>query len=111
MAEVLIPALEKQEQTVKNLKQNRFENLNPVAQKYQKLGALKEPTIIAGGALAAIGTAAIARKLFQMAEENRIKKEDPVEYLRYKHGDLATAREAMKKPEARNWQELSQFVK
>ena len=111
MAEVLIPALEKQEQTVKNLKQNRFENLNPVSQKYQKLGALKEPTIIAGGALAAIGTAAIARKLFQMAEENRIKKEDPVEYLRYKHGDLATAKEAMKKPEARNWQELSQFVK
>ena len=103
-------------------KQTRAEweaTLPKAAQQFQKLKDvniggksfdLREPTILAGGVLAAVGTAATARKLFQKAEERRVKKEDPVEYLKYKHGDFANAKEAMKQPEARNWQELSQFV-
>ena len=93
--------------------------LPKVTQQFQRLGDiniggksvdLREPALLVGGALAAVGTAATARKLFQKAEERRVKKEDPVEYLKYKHGDFANAKEAMKQPEARNWQELSQFV-
>ena len=103
-------------------KQTRAEweaTLPKAAQQFQKLKDvnirgksfdLREPAVLVGGAVAAIGTAAVARKLFQKAEERRIKKEDPVEYLKYKHGDFANAKEAMKQPEARNWQELSQFV-
>ena len=74
------------------------------------LGEQKDAAVLGAGALAAIGTAAVARKLFQTAAEKRIKKEDPVEYLRYKHGNFANAKEAMQQPEARNWQELSQYV-
>ena len=91
-------------------KQEWVETLPKAAQEFQKLGKFKEPALLAGGVLAAVGTAATARKLFQKAEENRIKKEDPVEYLKYKHGDFANAKEAMKQPEARNWQELSQSI-
>ena len=103
-------------------KQTRAEweaTLPKAAQQFQKLKDvnirgksfdLREPAVLVGGAVAAIGTAAVARKLFQKAEERRIKKQDPVEYLKYKHGDFAKAKEAMKQPEARNWQELSQFV-
>ena len=110
------------EDVVKEAGQTRAEwasKLPKAAQQFQKLENvnvagknfdLREPTLLAGGALAAIGTAAVARKLFQKAEERRIKKQDPVEYLKYKHGDFAKAKEAMKQPEARNWQELSQFV-
>ena len=48
---------------------------------------LKEPAIVAGGLLAAAGTAAVAKKLFQKAEQERIKKEDPLQYKKYKRGD------------------------
>jgi len=37
--------------------------------------------------LAAVGTAAVAKKLFQKAEQERIKKEDPLQYKKYKRGD------------------------
>ena len=33
------------------------------------------------------GTAAVAKKLFQKAEQERIKKEDPLQYKKYKRGD------------------------
>ena len=36
---------------------------------------------------AAVGTAAVAKKLFQKAEQERIKKEDPLQYKKYKRGD------------------------
>jgi len=48
---------------------------------------LKEPAILLGGTVAALGTAAVAKKLFQKAQEKRIKKEDPVQYEKYKRGD------------------------
>ena len=34
-----------------------------------------------------VGTAAVAKKLFQKAEQERIKKEDPLQYKKYKRGD------------------------
>ena len=38
--------------------------------------------------------------------EKRIQKEDPIEYLRYKHGSFKAAAEATGKPEAMSWQQL-----
>ena len=65
--------------------------LNIAGQKFQEFFAerpgLKEPAIIAGGLLAAAGTAAVAKKLFKKAEQERIKKEDPLQYKKYKRGD------------------------
>ena len=65
--------------------------LNIAGQKFQEFFAerpgLKEPAIIAGGLLAAAGTAAVAKKLFKKAEQERIKKEDPLHYKKYKRGD------------------------
>ena len=75
------------EKGLEDFKRIRFEGLSPVAKQFDKLGAFKEPAILAGGALAAVGTAAVAKKLFQKAEQERIKKEDPVQYEKYKRGD------------------------
>ena len=72
---------------IKNLKQARLEGLNPAAKEFQNLGAFKEPALLLGGTLAAVGTAAVAKKLFQKAEQERIKKEDPLQYKKYKRGD------------------------
>ena len=70
--------------------------LNIAGQKFQEFFAerpgLKEPAIIAGGLLAAAGTAAVAKKLFQKAEQERIKKEDPLQYKKYKRGDYTEER-------------------
>jgi len=103
-------------------KQTRAEwetTLPKAAQQFQKLKDvnirgksfdLREPALLVGGALAAVGTAATARKLFQKAEERRIKKEAPVEYLKYKHGNFEETKEALGKPEASTWKDLTQTV-
>jgi hypothetical protein len=62
------------------------------------------------GTAAAVGTAYVARKLMQKSAERRIKKENPVEYLKYKHGSLEQASQALGAPGARNWQQLAPLV-
>ena len=70
--------------------------LNIAGQKFQEFFAerpgLKEPALVAGGLVAAVGTAAIAKKLFKKAEQERIKKEDPLQYKKYKRGDYTEER-------------------
>jgi len=77
--------------TVDATKQYATRNLGKAGAKFQDAFArnpgLKEPAIILGGTLAALGTAAVAKKLFQKAEQERIKKEDPLQYKKYKRGD------------------------
>ena len=79
------------DQTVDATKQYATRNLGKAGAKFQDAFArnpeLKEPAIILGGTLAALGTAAVAKKLFQKAEQERIKKEDPLQYKKYKRGD------------------------
>jgi hypothetical protein len=62
------------------------------------------------GTAAAVGTAYVARKLMQKSAERRIKKENPVEYLKHKHGSLDQAKAALQQPEARSWQDLTSYV-
>ena len=88
MAEILGRKLKTKQDMFDASKKMRYEEmLSPAAQKFDKLGSLKEPAILLGGTLAAVGTAAVAKKLFQKAEQERIKKEDPLQYKKYKRGD------------------------
>ena len=79
--------IESAKQGLEDFKKIRLEGLSPAAKQFEKLGAFKEPAILAGGLAAAVGTAAVAKKLFQKAEQERIKKEDPLQYKKYKRGD------------------------
>lgn len=58
------------------------------------------------GTAAALGTAYVVKKLFEKSNEKRIKEENPVEYLKYKHGSLEQARDTLGVPGARSWNEL-----
>ena len=88
MTKIAEEKLKSAEDMLENMKQVRYDyDLSPAAQKFQKLGSLKEPALLLGGTLAALGTAAVAKKLFQKAEQRRIKKEDPLQYKKYKRGD------------------------
>ena len=74
-------------ETTKQAAEYAKRNFSKAAQQFQKLGQYKEPALVVGGLAAAVGTAAIAKKLFQKAEQERIKKEDPLQYKKYKRGD------------------------
>lgn len=67
--------------------------------------------IALAGTAAAIGTAAVVKKLMQKSAESRLKKENPVEYLKHKHGSLQQASEALGQPQAKSWNELTQYIK
>jgi hypothetical protein len=73
-------------------------------------------TATTAGVLAAgVGTAAlvshIAKKTLQKAADNRLKKDDPVEYLKHKHGSLEQASAALGQPGINSWQQLATYVK
>ena len=74
-------------ETTKKAAEYAKQNFSKAAQQFQKLGKYKEPALVVGGLAAAVGTAAVAKKLFQKAEQERIKKEDPLQYKKYKRGD------------------------
>ena len=80
-----------QDPDIQTLKDNvadfKKEAFSKAAQQFHKLGKYKEPALVVGGLAAAVGTAAVAKKLFQKAEQERIKKEDPLQYKKYKRGD------------------------
>ena len=67
--------------------------------------------LAAAGAAAALGTAYVTKKLLQKSAERRIKKENPVEYLKYKHGSLEQASTALGQPQAQSWQQLVPHIK
>jgi len=98
------------EQQLAQAKQLRAGELTGAAKQFEKLGPLRDPALLAAGTAAALGTAAVVKGLMAKAQERKVKKEDPVEYLKYKHGDFSTAAQALGQPEARSWQELSQYV-
>lgn len=98
--------LEKQTGLYEAAKQARREALPAIAQQFERLGPLKDPTLLAAGAITAGAVGLAAKKLFQKATEKRIQKEDPIEYLKYKHGSFQAAAEAVGKPQATSWQQL-----
>jgi len=77
----------------------------------EKLGGYTEPAILAAGAVTAAAVGHAAKKLFQKSAERRIKKENPVEYLKQKHGSLEQASTALGLPQAQSWQQLVPYIK
>jgi hypothetical protein len=77
----------------------------------EKLGGYTEPAILAAGAITAAAVGHVAKKLFQKSAERRIKKENPVEYLKQKHGSLEQASTALGQPQAQSWQQLVPHIK
>ena len=63
------------------------------------------------GVAAALGTGYAIKKTAQKINERRVKKQDPVEYLKYKHGDFASAKKALNQPKAKGYQDLVPYVK
>jgi hypothetical protein len=76
-----------------------------------KLGEYTDPAILLAGAATAATIGHVAKKLLQKSAERRLKKENPVEYLKHKHGSLEQASAALGQPEARSWQQLTPYVK
>ena len=77
----------------------------------EKLGGYTDPALLAAGAVTAATVGHVAKKLFQKSAERRIKKENPVEYLKHKHGSLEQASAALGLPEAQSWQQLVPHIK
>jgi len=77
----------------------------------EKLGEYTEPAILAAGAVTAAAVGHAAKKLFQKSAERRVKKENPVEYLKHKHGSLEQASTALGQPQAQSWQQLVPYIK
>ena len=77
------------------------------------LGGSQYRPYIAGavGVAAALGTGYAIKKTAQKINERRAKKQDPVEYLKYKHGDFASAKKALNQPKAKGYQDLVPYVK
>jgi hypothetical protein len=82
-----------------------------VAKVAEKLGGYTEPAILAAGAVTTAAVGYAAKKLFQKSAERRIKKENPVEYLKHKHGSLEHASTALGQPQAQSWQQLVPYIK
>ena len=77
----------------------------------EKLGGYTDPVILLAGAATAATVGHVAKKLLQKSAERRLKKENPVEYLKHKHGSLEQASAALGQPEVRSWQQLTPYVK
>jgi hypothetical protein len=77
----------------------------------EKLGKHTDTALLAAGAATATAVGMAAKKVFEKAAERRVKKEDPIEYLRYKHGSFQEAAEALGQPNAQSWQQLTPYVK
>ena len=81
-------------------------DLNIIQQAGQALGQYKNLAVAGAGIATALGVGYATKKALQKASEERIKKSNPVEYLKHKHGSLEAASAALGQPTARSWQEL-----
>jgi hypothetical protein len=77
----------------------------------EKLGKHTDTALLAAGAATAAAVGMATKKAFQKAAERRVKKEDPIEYLKHKHGSFQEAAQALGQPNAQNWQQLTPYVK
>ena len=104
------------------LRGNRKDSLSPgpspnqspkkVSEK-QPIGAPRLP-VAAGIVAAGLGAGYLAKKasqtVFNKQAENRLKKEQPVEYLKHKYGSFQSASEALGQPSVSSWQELTPYM-
>lgn len=90
------------------------EDLSDVARQLRKPEVINTPSIGTSLGLVAAGLGAgyLAKKasqgVFRQQAEERLKKEEPVEYLRNKYGSLQAAREQLQQPVS-SWEQLSSY--
>lgn len=79
----------------------------------EAIGAPKLATA-AGLVAAGLGVGYLTKKAvqagFNKQAEERLKKEQPVEYLKHKYGSFQSASELMEQPTARSWEELTPYM-
>ena len=86
--------------------------LEEVSQK-EAIGAPRLP-VAAGIVAAGLGAGYLAKKASQAAfnkqAETRLRKEQPVEYLKNKYGSFQSASQALGQPPVSSWQELTSYM-
>lgn len=91
------------------------DDLSDIARQLRKPEVIKTPSLGTSVGLVAAGLGAgyLAKKasqgFFRQQAEERLKKEQPVEYLRNKYGSLQAAREQLQQP-ASSWEQLSSYT-
>lgn len=91
------------------------DDLADIARQLRKPEVIKTPSIGTSLGLVAAGLGAgyLAKKasqgFFRQQAEERLKKEEPVEYLRNKYGSLQAAREQLQQPVS-SWEQLSSYT-
>jgi len=90
--------------------------LKGLLESISKKEPISTPKLATSAAIVAAGLGAgyLAKKasqsVFNKQAEERLKKEQPVEYLRHRYGSFQSASEATGQPTARSWQELAPYV-
>jgi len=122
-ANIPSPEVQTLENRLSRAKQYTSEAAKQVGELDEAMRKISRPVLIgtpstatvAGIAALGVGTAVAAgyatKKLFQKAAEQRVKKENPVEYLKHKHGSLEQASTALGVPQAQSWQQLVPHIK
>jgi len=92
------------------------DDLQDIAKHLRKPEVINTPSLATSAGLVAAGLGAgyLAKKasqgFFRQQADERLKKEQPVEYLRNKYGSFQNAGQALNQPEAQSWQELAPYV-
>ena len=90
------------------------DDLSDIAKQLRKPEVIKTPGIgtSAGLIAAGLGAGYLAKKaaqgFFRQQADERLKREEPVEYLRNKYGSLQAAREQLQQPIS-SWEQLSSY--
>ena len=92
------------------------EDLSDLVRQLRKPEAIKTPGVGVSAGLVAAGLGAgylakkASQKAFQAQAKNRLKEQQPVEYLKHKYGSFEAAGEALGQPNIRSWQQLTPFI-
>lgn len=92
------------------------QDLQDLAKQLRKPEVIKTPGLAtsAGIVAAGLGAGYLAKKasqaFFNKRAEEQLKEQQPVEYLKHKHGSFRSASEALNQPEARSWQQLTPYI-
>jgi len=109
-------AVAKAGQKLGKVSPSAVDDLQDLVKQLRKPEVIKTPGLAtsAGIVAAGLGAGYLAKKVSQAAfnkrAEQQLKEQQPVEYLKHKHGSFAAASEALGQPGVRSWQELTPYV-
>lgn len=92
------------------------DDLAEIARQLRKPEVISTPALAtsAGIVAAGLGAGYLAKKasqqFFNKRADERLKQQQPVEYLKHKYGSFQNAGEALQQPQAKSWQELTPYL-